>query len=349
MAAVRFASREDVKRALDSAETARDNARVDDALDGATDSIHGLTQRRFAPELKTVTFDWPDQVQRNKSWRLWLDRNELISLTSFVSGGITIPPGNLKLYPNTGPPYSRIEISLASSSAFNASSTFQQSIVATGLFGHSNVEAAAGLLNGAVASTTATTLAVTNSAAIGVGSLIRIDTERLFVTGKSMLTTAQTLQAPGLTDRANIATVPVTNGAAYAFDETILIDAERMLIVDIAANNLIVKRGWDGSPLAVHTAGATVYAPRTLTVQRGVLGTTAAAHADQAPIVEWQPPSLIHDLAVAEALLTLGMQSAGYTQEVRAGSSGRRLINNIQELRDQVVTAFGRQARSRAV
>lgn len=346
---VRFATREDVKRALDSAETARDNARVDAALDGATDSIYGLTQRRFAPELKTVYFDWPDQVQRNKSWRLWLDRNELISVTSFVSGGVTIPPANLKLYPNSGPPYSRVEISLSSSSALTAANTFQQSIAATGLFGHSNVEAAAGLLNGAVASTTATTLAVTNSAAIGVGSLIRIDTERLNVIGKTMLTTGQTLQAPGLTDRANSETVPVTNGAAYAIDETILIDAERMLVVDVAGNNLIVKRGWDGSTLAVHTAGATIYAPRTLTVQRGVLGTTAATHLDQAPIVEWQPPSLIHDLAVAEALLTLGQQSSGYLQEVRAATAARRVTSSIDELRAQVLVTFGRQARSRAV
>jgi len=345
---VRYATREDVKRALDSAETARDNARVDAALDGATDSIHGLCHRRFYPELATRTFDWPDRVQRNLSWRVWLDANEVISLNTLVSGGVTIPVGDYLLYPSSGPPYNRIEINLGGRSALTTAGTYQQSVAVTALFGHSNVEAPAGLLNGAVNATTGT-LAVTNSAAVGVGSLLRIDSERLIVTAKTMLSTGQTLQAPGLTDRANNETVPVVNGAAYPVDETILVDAERMLVVDVAGNNLIVKRGWDGSTLAAHTAGATIFAPRTLTVQRGALGTTAASHADQAPIVEWQPPGLVHDLAVAEALLTLGQQSGGYQQEVRGGSSGRRLINNIQELRDQVVVQFGRKARSRAV
>ena len=79
-----------------------------------------------------------------------------------------------------------------------------------------------------------------------------------------MLATGQTLQAPGLTDRANAETVPVTNGAAIAVGETILIDAERMLTVDIAGNNLIVKRGFDGSTLAELVLGpASAVAVRT--------------------------------------------------------------------------------------
>jgi len=346
---VKFATREDVKNALDSAETARDNAKVDAALDAATDSIEGLCKRSFAPVQRTVTFDWPDPVQRPRSWRLWLNQYELLSLTTFVAGGVTVPNGNLKLYPTGGPPYNRIEIDLGSNSAFQTVNSYQQSQSVTGLFaGVPLVEAAAGALVGAV-NGTATAIQVTNSAAVGVGSLLRIDTERMIVTEKTMTAVAGQTLTSAITDRANVQAVPVTNGSAFFTGETILIDAERMLIVDIPGNQLIVNRAWDGSALAQHASNAPIYARRALTVQRGAQGSTAAAHADTAPIVVWQPPGLISQLAVAEALVTLQAKSAGYAQEVRAEQSARRLGTTIGDLREQVLGTFGRQSRTRAV
>lgn len=346
---VKLATREDVKNALDSAETARDNAKVDAALDAATNSIEGLCKRTFAPLQTTVAFDWPDPVQRPRSWRLWLNQHELFSLTTFVAGGVTIPTANLRLYPASGPPYNRIEVDLGGNSAFQAASSYQQSLAVTGMYaGAPVVEAAAGALVGAV-NASATTIQVTNSAAVGVGSLLRVDNERMIVTEKAMAAVAgQTLQS-AITDRANIQAVPVGSGAAFAIGETILIDAERLLIVDIAANNLIVQRAWDGSALAQHAQGAAIYARRACTVQRAAQGSTAASHLDAAPILVWQPPGLIGRLAVAEALVTLQAESAGYAQEVRAEQAARRLGTTIGDLREQVLLAFGRQSRTRAV
>ncbi|HET6286350.1 MAG TPA: hypothetical protein VFG15_06330 [Amycolatopsis sp.] len=348
MARIAFATRERVKRALDSAQTARTDAQVDAAILAATDSIHGLCHRTFYPELKTVAFDWPHRVQRARSWRLRLDANEIISVSSFISGGVAIPVEDLLLYPNSGPPFTRVEISLASSSALSAGNTYQQSAVITGLFGYSNDEAAAGVLGAEVATESATSITVTDSAAIGIGQLIRIDAERMVVVGKRAVTTGQTLQAD-LVAQDNATTVTVVDGATFAIGEVILVGAERMLILDVAGNSLVVKRRWDGTVLAAHTTGAVVYAPRTLIVERGVLGSIAAAHSAAAAIVRWEPPPLIESLAVAEALVTLGCEQAGYATATRAGESSRSITLTVDDLRERVYTAHGRKARSRAV
>lgn len=342
-----LATREDVKRALDSADTARNDAQVDRALDGATDSIHGLCHRKFYPELRTMTFDWPNP-QSPTFDRLWLDANELISIVSITSGGVTIPTTDVLLRPDEGPPFTHLETDDSSSSVFAAGDTRQRAISIYGLYGFRNDEFAAGALASSVASSSQLTIDVTNSTAVGVGTLLRVDTERMVVTGKTMLTTGQTLQAPGLDAKNNTVTVPVVDGTGFAVDETILIDAERMLIVDVAGNNLIVKRGWDGSVLAAHTATATVYAPRRCTVTRGVLGTTAATHGAVA-LVKHQAPPAVRNLAVAEALATLGQEQGGYSQQLRPLEGGRRTVVSIQDQRDQVYAAFGRKVRMRGV
>src|SRR5690606_34488219 len=131
--------------------------------------------------------------------------------------------------------------------------------------------------------------------------LIKLGTEHMVVTGRSMLDTGQNIGAD--LDASNSAvTVAVTDGTAFSAGETLLIGSERMLIVDVAGNNLIVKRAWDGSVLAAHTSGADIYASRTLTVERGALGTTAATHLDNAAVSRHVVPGAVRALAVAEAL-----------------------------------------------
>lgn len=341
-------TREDVKRALDSAETARNDAQVDRAIDAATLTIEGLTHRRFYPQVGTRHKDWPSS-QVGPAWRLYLDADELISVTTLVAGAIIIASSDYFLEPaNSGPPYNRIEIDLGGPAAFGASTTRQRAIAITGVFGHSADEAPAGALSAAVSSTTATTIAVTDSAAIGVGHIIRVDSERMIVTGKSMVTTGQTLQTP-LTASAADVTVTVTTGSAYLVDEVILLDSERMLIVDIAANQLTVKRAWDGSVLTTHT-GSTVYALRTLTVERGALGTTAATHSLAADIARHVVPGPVRQLAIAEALTALQQEGSGYGRTVGSGDNQREASGKgLADLRAQVYTSHGRKARSRAV
>lgn len=348
-----YATREDVKAALDVQETARNNGQIDRALSAATRSIEDLCHRRFYPEVAIRSWDWPT-TQGVASWRLWLDDSELIDLTSITSGGTAISPSDVLLEPNrSGPPFNRIELNIGSDAAFGGGSTHQRDITITGLYGYRDEETLLGVIVEALDDTeTGVDVDATTSALAGVGSLLRIDTERMIVTGRAQLHTGQTLGAD-LAAQAKDVTVSVQSGAAFTVDEVILIDGERMRIIDIAGNTLIVKRGWDGSTLAGHTTGAAIYAPRALTVQRGALGTTAAAHAGGATVARWDPPGLVRTLAIAESLNTLTLETAGYSRALRSGeganSERSRDTRGIEGLRQQVYTSYGRKARTRGV
>ncbi|RKN61863.1 hypothetical protein D7231_31825 [Streptomyces klenkii] len=345
-----YCTREEVKAELDYKETARADRRIDRAVESASRTVEGLLHRRFYPELGTRYFDWPN-AQRARPWRLWLDDNELISVTSLMSGGVTIAAGDYFLEPNTsGPPFRRLELDLDSNAAFGGGDTHQRDIAITGLWGYRDDETPLGATVGALdAAETGIDVDAATSAEVGVGSLLRIDDERVLVTGRAQLDTGQTVGAD-LAAQANAVTVQVGSGAAFASGETILVDSERMLIVDIAGNSLTVKRGWDGSVLATHTTGAAVYAPRTLTVRRGVLGTTAATHASSATVHRWDPPPPVRELSLAEAVNQILQGQAGWGKAGRGGLSQRESEQiALQRLRERVYTSHGRKARLRGV
>ena len=350
-----YATREDVQRALDSKLTARNSAQIDRALQSASRAVdNDLCHRRFYPEIATRSFNWPDSQSRT-SWRLWLDANELISVTTLTSGGTTIASGDFLLEPDRyGPPYNRLEINLGSSAAFGGGDTHQRDITITGLWGYSNQETTAGTLASAVGSTSTTTVSVDGpaAAALGVGSVLRVDDERMIVTGRSMADTTQNLGSD-IDQQVKTVTIPVASTAGFAVDEVILIDGERMLIVDIAGTNLIVKRAWDGSANAAHTTGADVYASRTLTVARGALGTTAATHSGGATVQRWDPPAPVRDLTIAEAVAQLTNEVAGYSRTRKSGDGGtsERAMDAtaLSSFRDRVYASHGRKGRVRAV
>jgi hypothetical protein len=349
-----FATREDVRRALDVKLTARNSAQIDRALESASRDVEDMCHRTFAPTIATKSFDYPGP-QVGRPWRLWLEANELISVTTLTSGGVTISASDFFLEPNEyGPPYNRLEIALGSNAAFSSGDTYQRAITVTGLWGYRNDETTVGALTAAVSSTTATTIAVNAaaSALLGVGSVLRLDDERLQVTGRSMADTGQNVGGSGLTAQANSVTLAVSDGTAFAVDEILLVESERMLIVDIAGNTLTVIRAWDGTVLAAHAAGVDIYAPRTLTVTRGALGTTANTHASASTVYRWEPPGPVKQLVIAEALSTLTAELSGYARTSRSGegSSERKVDTSVLAAqRDATYNACGRKARTRAV
>lgn len=343
-----YCTREDVMRAQDWKETARTAAQIDRAIAGVTGEIWGLTHRRFYPMLTTKSWDWPREAG-GRSWRLWLDGDELIEATEVVSGGVTLSESDYYLEPrNSGPPFTNVQINRAGNAVFGGGSTIQRAIEITGLWGSNNREAAAGALAETL-DDSETAIDVSNSAAIGVGQILRVGAERMVVTGKSQLDTGQNLGG-NLSAMNNDVTVSVASGAAFAVDEVILIDSERMLIVDIAGNNLTVKRPWDGSVLAAHTAGADIYAPRTLTVQRGALGTTAATHAISATIYRYLVPPQVRNYAVAAAIVTVLNDQGGWARTVGSGENEREAAGRaLAKAREALVTSYARKARHRAV
>lgn len=347
MASAWYCTREDVKAATDMKEAARNNAQIDRAIDAASRAVEGLTHRKFYPEIDTRYFDWPN-YQYASSWRLWLDANEVISVTSLTSGGTVVSSDDYFLEPNQyGPPYSNIQIDLGSSASFNSGNTRQRSIGVTGLFGYREDLSNATTL-AASASDSATSLSVASSNRLGVGSILKVDSEYIVVTEKLMSDTGQNLQTP-LSAVNNDTLVSVSDGSLFAAGDAILLDSERMLVVDVAGNSLVVKRAWDGTALASHT-GSDVYAQWTLRVERGAFGSTAAAHEDDSVVKEFEVPGLIKQLTVAEALNSMLQESGGYARSTGTESNEATYVGRgIEAIRNQVRMTYGRKARIRGV
>lgn len=350
-----YTTRENVKRALDISPTARTHRNIDRCIESSARRVDGLCHRTFYPYIATKYFDWPN-FQRAVPWRLWLDDTELISITSLVSGGVTIPSSNYNLESNrVGPPYDRLEINISTSSALSAGATYQRSIAITGLWGYSNDEVTLGLTTEALDSAeTGIDVDADTSAEVGVGSLLRIDSERMLVTSRSQINTGQTL-GTAMDAQSNTVTVSVADGTAYAVDETLLLDAERMLIVDIAGNNLIVKRAYDGTVLSSHAQFTVIYAERTLNVVRGAFGTTASTHSSGSTVQLWKAPSGVQQLNTAEAIHELEQEQTGWFRTMSAssnfGGTAKRsaTMDAILDMRDSVYQAYGRKARTRTV
>lgn len=351
-----YVQRDVVKRAMDVQTTARIDTQIDRLIQSASRHIEGVTNRLFYPVVDTRYFDWPINYSGSsgRPWQIFLDANELISLTSVTAGTVLVPTGNVFLEPaNYGPPYRRLEIVLNSTSSFSGATTWQRAVAVAGLYGFRNDETPAGVLAAAVTDTVGTTITVSNSGLISPGALIRIDFERMLVTDAAMVTTGVTYVGP---ETASTNDNQLNVGASvtqFSVGETILLDAERMLIVDINGNNLVVKRAWDGTILTVHS-NAVIYVARQLTVQRGFGGTTAATHTNAASIARHYPPAMVETACTGIALYGLGTELAGVRPQILAPVTGgevraRRTASPVDALIDDLVAAYGRRARTRVV
>lgn len=350
MVEVMYATRESLKTALDATEASRSNTQIDRELQSASRSIEGLLLRYFYPYVSTQTFDWPGH-QYETPWVLRLDQRELTSVTAVTAAGVDIT-SSIMLRPDDAPmrgfPFTKLEIDLSTSAAFNSGATFQRAIAVTGVFGFTAAETPGGSMVSAFTDTIGVTGTCSDSTLVGVGNILRVDSERMIVTGRQMTATGQTITA-NLNAASNNNVFTVSNGAAFD-TETIQVDGEKMSIQDIAGNQVTVIRGWDGSTLAQHTPGAAINAPRLLTVQRGALGTTAATHTANTPINVHQVPSLIRELCIAEALNVLMQSRRGYTQIIKRPNSGGEggpgspleVATALDDLRRQAKTRYAR-------
>jgi len=366
-----YCTREDVKGALDFKETARINPVLDRGLQSAARNIDKQLHRRFFPQDQVKFFDWPNS-QYAYPWRLWLDRQDLIVATSVQSpAGTAIPLNQVFAEPvNDGPPFTYLELDRSTVAAWGNAATPQHSIVVAGTWGYSAETESAGTLAAAVSSTSATTITVSDSSLIGVGDLLVLDYalgaapypsatgtagalqpitgERVLVTGRAMAATSAGFTGPATASAADNV-LAVSDGTLFGIGEVIQLDSERMQIADITGNNLILRRAWDGTILAAHTSGI-IYAARQLTVARGQLGTTAAAHTQGAAISRHRPPSLIRDLAIAETLNRVLEETSGYAAVAGEGDATRGPSGaGLADMWDEAMTAYGRKNRTRVI
>lgn len=340
-----YCTREQVQNAPDIKGSARNNDQVDRAIESAVGTVEGLLHRSFYPVTATKYFPWPQGA--GTSYRLWLHRNELISVTTLTSGGVAIGVSDYFLEPNEyGPPYNRVELDISSSASFGGGDTPQRDIAITGVWGYKDTQVLATTTAEAL-DVSETGVDVSNSANIGVGNVIVVDSERMLVTGKSLTS----VDLCGSIDaNRNDTSFSVFTGSQFRAGEVIVIDSEKMKIVEVVSNSLIVIRAWDGTPLAAHSNGAAVYAYRTLEVTRGALGTTAATHSTSASVYVQQVPALVQQLAIAEAINFLQQESGGYSASTGSGAQGNNLTGGqLDAIRKQAYAQYGRQARMRSV
>jgi hypothetical protein len=341
-----YCTREQVAGALDTSTTALDDQQIDRAIASAARNIEGRLHRVLYPHLATRTFDWPAD---SRSWRLWLEQHSLISVTTLTAGGVAIAAADYLLRPMYGPPYEWIEIDLGSSAAFAAGATSQDAISIVGKWGYRDDEDQVGDLASSLAATTTATATITwNTPRIGVGDVLRINSERMIVTAKTWVDSTQNLATPLTASKSNV-TVAVSDGTAFAADDVLLLDSERMLVTDVAGNNLTVRRAYDGSVLAAHS-GSDVYTRRGIELARAQLGTTIAAHSSSDDVLRWVPPSLINSLNIAEAIDQIHQEQAGYARTSGSGDTQRELAAiGLKRLRDDATTLYGRKLRTLAV
>lgn len=345
-----YATREAVRAVIGASNTARNNEALDRALEGATEAVDACTRRTFAPWEGTRYFDWPN-VRYPTTWRLWLEENELAAApTSVASGGVTelYSGGNVYLHPQDGPPFTRLEISRTASFAFSGSAATQRSVAIVGIFGHSDRRRSGGTVAEAL-DASETEVQVTSGEAVGVGDLIRVDSERMLVTDRTWLSTGLTVQGSGLTNGASAVTL-TASGSGLAAGELILVDSERMSVEDVSGSTVTVKRAQDGSVLAAHSVGATISAQRSLTVVRGAQGTTAATHLTSTAFEVQVYPGLVRQVCIAEALNTLVSESTAWARTIGSGEYAREATGaGLMTLRKTLRKAYGKMARTGAV
>jgi hypothetical protein len=364
-----YATREQVRRALDVQQPAYADTIIDRKLQSASAAVDRLCMRKFFPLLTTYHWDWPN-YQYSYPWQVWFDQRELaadpanapggqIITGSFLPTPIPITTGQYILLPEGGPPYTHIQLRRDTNAAFGYNTTPQWDIGITGYFGYWLQTEVAGTLAAAITTASQTSVQVGPNSLIDAGSTLIAGSERMLVTDNQYVNTGVSPTSGCTSASASDNTMAVPDGTKFAPQEVILLDSEWMLIQTIVANNLIVKRAYSGSVLATHSL-PNIYAKRQLTVTRGFLGTTAATYAINAPVSVDLYPELVSDLTVAEAIIGLIQEPQGYANQQQATWYGQTTRGQgqqretfpgagIQDLRSQVCQAYGRQVRTRVI
>lgn len=330
-----YVTRQKLAASLDVTPAAVGASSLDQACHVGSRAVETLCRRVFYPTLETRTFDWPPEEPGAPGYRLWLGPDEILSVTSATAAGVALTTADLLLEPATlGPPYDRIDVNIGTSTVWASDETWQRAISITGLWsGAPDDRETVGALNEALdASETAVDVTTATAAAVGVGDLLTIGSERMLVTGWSWATTGETAS---LTAVSSDQSVTVASIAAYSDEELLLLGGERIRVRDRSGTTLTVDRAVDGTTLAAHTT-ATLFAARTLTVVRGVLGSTAATHDTAATIQRQAWPALVEQLALAEAQVEW-LQKRGGRARVQGGGSGAQKAptGSIEDVRAQ--------------
>lgn len=347
-----YCTREQLKRAAEISGSNRDDE-VDDLIEAASREIERLTHTFFIPKTQTRTYRWPPR-RPGESHILWLDQ-WLLSVTTLQakaqdSSPTTISSSDYFTEPNNPSidgvqRFDRIEIDQSSTSAFEAGDTAQRSISVAGSWGYGNETKSTGTVTSGLSSdTAATTMVCSDSSLIDVGDTLLIESEQIFVSGRSNAALGSTLVNDNAIT-ADMADNSITADGSHGLvaGEVILLDSEKLLITAVSTNLLSVTRAYDGTILAAHVDDTAIHTYRTLTIERGVNGTTAATHANATAISKYVPPKEIERLVRAIAISTGKQESSGWGQSI-GGDAGSQAVsgNALERMKKRTVDTFYR-------
>jgi hypothetical protein len=330
-----YCTREEVEDALDTKPSPRSRWQLDQAIESSSRGIEGDCHRVFYPRVATRYFDWPNQ-QRARSWRLWLEENELaskvgVSVAVGQSDGTytTLDPSDYEVRTDpegdTGEaPFAVIELDLGGAATWGGGRSHQNQIRVTGPFGFRYDFVTAGTITEAL-DASVTDVDGSDGVPVGTGSILLVDSELMVVTGRTFMDSGANLSA-NITASTGDNLLAVSDVTRIREGETVQIGAEQMAVNTVEVNGfgnfLRVDRARDAF-LAAHSTGDDVFVPQRFTVERGALGTTAATHLTSAPLSVFSVPGGIRAWCKARAINQYEQERSGYARTVGAGENER--------------------------
>lgn len=244
----------------------------------------------------------------------------LLAVTSLVnwagtSGPVTLTSADYLLKPDNGfwayGPYTELIVNPFATS-LRVWCDLQNGVELDGRWGKYERSGATGatVQDSTEQSSSQSTLKVSNGGKVSPGMVLLIGSEQEAVTGWGDPTAAVT-QLNGALD-ANTEVITVDDGSLVNIGETLRIDFEQMKVKDKQTHQCEVIRGWNGTRRVSHLDNAAVDVYRTVTVDRAVNGTTAAAHVLNTAISRYFVPDDILYLTKEIATLSANKALSGY-------------------------------------
>ena len=172
----------------------------------------------------------------------------------------------------------------------------------------------------------ATSMLVDNGAKVSPGMIVEIDSEKMLITGWGDPTEEVAYLDGALA--VNAEQVSLDDATDLNAGEIIRVTFEQMKIKEKRQDLLSLKRSWNGSGKAAHADLDPVDVYRTVTLERAINGTTAAAHTSGASITRYVPPDDIRFLAVEIATLMVNKAASGFQGRIGKADLGETFYND---------------------
>lgn len=239
----------------------------------------------------------------------------LLAINSIVNNGVTLTAADYILKPDNGfwtnGPYTQILV--APLATLLATWYCQQNgVTIAGRWGKYERSGPTGatVQDTTEQSASQVTLKVSDGGKVSPGMVLLIGSEQEAVTGWGDPTTGVTTLNGAVSVSDDVITL--TNGALVNVGEVLRVDFEQMKIKDKRTHQCSVIRSWNGTGKVAHLTGASVDVYRTVSVERGMNGTTAATHANGLVISRYFAPDDIQYLTKEIATLIVNKAKSGY-------------------------------------